>query len=239
MSAAGKPPSRYSRAALARVVAVMAGAMLVGLPSSGITGLEGGALRPAFAAAPVPEHSKAPVLPLLRAALGPSPLTVLRGAKAEPPAVDRSPLGTSAEVIAFIKEQEGLSLVAFTGPGGCTLIGYGHRTDAPLGTEIALAEAERLLKDDIAVMEAAVHRAVKVPMTKAEFSAMVALAYNIGPNAFARSSVARRLNAGDRDGAAEAFLLWTKLRRDGTLVESSHLKARRQAERDMFRAGTA
>jgi GH24 family phage-related lysozyme (muramidase) len=46
--------------------------------------------------------------------------------------------------------------------------------------------------------------------TGTEFGAMVALAYNIGIAAFARSSVLRLHKAGDKAGAARAFGLWNK-----------------------------
>ncbi|HZV17996.1 MAG TPA: lysozyme [Sphingobium sp.] len=41
-----------------------------------------------------------------------------------------------------------------------------------------------------------------------QFAAAISLTYNIGEVAFARSTVARRFNAGDWRGGCDAFLMW-------------------------------
>ena len=41
-----------------------------------------------------------------------------------------------------------------------------------------------------------------------QFDALVSLVFNIGTGAFARSTLLKRLNVGDYNGAAEAFLMW-------------------------------
>lgn len=43
-----------------------------------------------------------------------------------------------------------------------------------------------------------------------QLAAAVSLAYNIGPNAYCKSTVARRFNAGDWAGACAAFEMWTR-----------------------------
>src|SRR5690606_17873094 len=43
-----------------------------------------------------------------------------------------------------------------------------------------------------------------------QFAAAISLSYNIGTAAFARSTVARRFNAGDWRGGCEAFLMWNR-----------------------------
>jgi lysozyme len=57
--------------------------------------------------------------------------------------------------------------------------------------------------------------------------ASLSLAWNIGVNAYARSSVARRFNAGDWQGGCDAFRLWN--RAGGRVVKG--LSRRRAAER--------
>jgi len=41
-----------------------------------------------------------------------------------------------------------------------------------------------------------------------QFAAAISLTYNIGPAAFARSTVAKRFNAGNWSGGCDAFLSW-------------------------------
>lgn len=153
-------------------------------------------------------------------------------ARVEPPFAGVS---TIESVLAEIRAQEGLRLEAYTGPAGTVLIGYGHAgDDVSLGMTISEAEAEALLRADIGRFEDAIRSQIAVPVNENEFSAMVHLAYNIGTGNFAESSVRRLLNEGDRAGAADAFLLWNKVRENGALVESPHLTARRQHERALF-----
>ncbi|MBT2186177.1 lysozyme [Sphingobium nicotianae] len=66
-----------------------------------------------------------------------------------------------------------------------------------------------------------------------QFAASISLAYNIGPAAFARSSVARHFNAGDWRGGCEAFLMWN--RAGGRVVTG--LDRRRHDERTLCLTG--
>jgi lysozyme len=59
---------------------------------------------------------------------------------------------------------------------------------------------------------------------------MLSLAYNIGPGAFSGSSVLKRFNQGDMQGAADAFLMWNK--GGGKVLKG--LTRRREAERELF-----
>jgi len=66
-----------------------------------------------------------------------------------------------------------------------------------------------------------------------QLAASISLAYNIGGAAFARSSVARRFNAGDWRGGCEAFLMWN--RAGGRVVQG--LVNRRLDERRLCLTG--
>jgi hypothetical protein len=87
----------------------------------------------------------------------------------------------------------------------------------------------RLLREDVAKFEAAVNRAVGEAaldeLGQRAFDAMLSLAFNIGATGFEGSTVVRRARAGDRMGAADAFLLW---RRPAVLLP------RRRRERAVF-----
>src|SRR5690606_4040219 len=68
-----------------------------------------------------------------------------------------------------------------------------------------------------------------------ELDAMVDLAYNIGVGAFQGSTLVRKFNAGDTDGAADEFLRWN---RSGGRVLLG-LRRRRKADRCLFLGTTA
>ncbi len=68
-------------------------------------------------------------------------------------------------------------------------------------------------------------------------AAAVSLAYNIGTTAYCRSTVDRRFDAGNWRGGCDAFLMWTKARVGGRLVEVRGLRLRRERERAMCLRG--
>ncbi len=72
-----------------------------------------------------------------------------------------------------------------------------------------------------------------VPVTQQQFDAMVSLAFNVGAHAFSKSTLVRKLNAGDVRGAADEFLRWNKA--GGQVLDG--LVRRRRAERDLFLTG--
>lgn len=76
----------------------------------------------------------------------------------------------------------------------------------------------------------ALNAVIKVPVTQTMFDAMASLAFNIGSGAFSRSTLLRKLNARDYQGAANEFLKWNKSK--GKVL--SGLTRRRTAERQLF-----
>lgn len=132
-----------------------------------------------------------------------------------------------------IRKSEGLRLKSYY-LAGQWLIGYGHAGTAAPEMAITRADAERLLVADVKDAERAVRMLVAAPVNENEFSALVALAYNMGGGAFAQTEVLRRLNAGDRAGAAEAFRYIIAADIKGERVVLKSLKRRRAAERALF-----
>lgn len=141
---------------------------------------------------------------------------------------------TSATGLAFISREEGVILHPYNDSRGFATVFVGHliaqrpvipadfQRFAPLTREHAI----EYLRRDVRVAESAVNGGVKVPLNQNEFDALVSLTFNIGNGAFAGSTVLRRLNAGDRRGAADAFLMWH--------IGGAGLIFRRQRERTLF-----
>ena len=138
--------------------------------------------------------------------------------------------------IDLIKKFEGFRAEAYKDSVGIWTIGYGTTAMARVGIEpkagMRITEQEALGYLDAAVTKFSheVTRLLKQPANENEFGAMVSLAYNIGPGAFAKSSVLRLFNAGDKEGAADAFLLWNKA--GGKVLRG--LVRRRDAEKRLF-----
>lgn len=144
---------------------------------------------------------------------------------------------TSDRGVALIKAHEGLRLQAYQDPVGVWTIGVGHTTAAgppkvERGMKITEAGADAILRQDLAKFEGYVTDAVKVPLNQNEFDALVSWTFNLGPSNLRSSTLLRKLNAGDRAGAADEFLKWDKA--GGKKLAG--LTKRREAERALFRA---
>ena len=137
--------------------------------------------------------------------------------------------------IEFIRQLEGEKLTAYPDIVGIWTIGVGHTgfvdgKPVARGMAITKEKSKEILTEDLKRFESAVNDAVKVTLTQNQFDALVSLAFNIGEGAFARSTLVNKLNAGDKKGAAEQFLVWKNA---GGRV-SQGLLNRRQKEKAMF-----
>ncbi|MEB2843820.1 lysozyme [Endobacterium cereale] len=149
---------------------------------------------------------------------------------------------TSAKALTIIKNSEGLKLRAYLCPANVPTIGYGTTaglTKADVGKKtITEAEAERLLKADVAGFEKDVAKLVKVPITDDQFGALVSFAYNLGAGALASSTLLKRINAkASMSDIQASWLQWNKARVNGKLTALRGLTIRRQAEFNLFKAG--
>lgn len=136
----------------------------------------------------------------------------------------------------LVKEFEGLRLTAYRDMVGVYTIGYGTTAAAGVGItpksgmKITQAQAETYLVAALEKFAATIRPKITAPITENEFGAFLSLAYNVGPDAFARSTALRKFNAGDKVGAADAILMWTKA--GGKVVKG--LVRRREAEKRLF-----
>lgn len=156
----------------------------------------------------------------------------------------QQPTNISENGLSLIKSFEGKYYEGYLCPAGVWTIGYGHTGEtlgrpSPKGMRISDADIDNLLKKDMTSFEKAVLRSVTVPLKQHQFDALVSLAFNIGAGNFATSTLLKKLNKKDYDGAAEQFLVWNKITNPQTKKKevSNGLVRRRQAERHMFLTG--
>lgn len=131
----------------------------------------------------------------------------------------------------FLKRYERFRPTAYKPtPNDVFTCGYGHTRDVVETTTCDMPQALEWLHEDSAKAAGAVNHAITVPMTQAQFDAMVSLCFNIGTGAFAESTLVRMFNDGDTHGAAAQFGRWNKQR--GRPLDG--LTARREDEMDHF-----
>ena len=92
-------------------------------------------------------------------------------------------------------------------------------------------EIEELFAQDVASFERGVLRLIPgVVGRQGSFDALVSFAFNAGLGNLQRSTIRMKANRGDWEGAAEAFMSWTK----GGGKELPGLVRRRKAEIELF-----
>jgi len=133
----------------------------------------------------------------------------------------------------MVEHWEGTRLTPYRDIAGITTVCTGETRVAMRRYTSAECAAmlRRALADDYAP---AVLKAVPALRDRPhQLAAALSLAYNIGPAAFARSTVARRFNAGDWRGGCDAFLMWVNA--GGRRVQG--LVNRRESERKLCLRG--
>lgn len=142
-------------------------------------------------------------------------------------------LTLSAAGAGAIVAYEGLHKVAYVDPVGIVTVCAGHTKTAKLGQVKTLAECEALLKEDVKEVEVAVRRLVTVPLTQAQFDALVSFTFNVGSSNLAKSTLLKKVNAFDCWGAGAEFMRWTY----GGGKELPGLVIRRASERKHWETG--
>lgn len=102
------------------------------------------------------------------------------------------------------------SCVAYLCPARVPTIGWGCTEGVKLGMRWTREEADAAFMRELEKFEFAVQRLVTVEMNQNEFDALTSFAYNCGEGALGKSTILRKLNKGDRKGAAAAFHMWNK-----------------------------
>ncbi|HEY9887373.1 MAG TPA: lysozyme [Candidatus Obscuribacterales bacterium] len=152
-----------------------------------------------------------------------------------PPPPDAGGDRINQDGLTIVKHFEGRELRAYQDSVGVWTIGYGHTAAAGpptvvAGQTITEAEAEAILKRDLGLFENGVRSVVAVPLNSNQFSALVSFSFNVGVGALRDSTLLRKLNAGDYQGAADEFPRWVKA--GGQTLPG--LVRRRDAERALF-----
>lgn len=124
---------------------------------------------------------------------------------------------------------EGRTYKAYQDVAGVRTVCDGHTgSDIISGRQYSDSDCDRLLQNDLRSVKKVVDGVVKVPLSEYQRASLYSFAYNIGPSAFTRSTLLKKLNAGDRAQACEELRRW---------VYAGGIKWRRlMHRRDMERA---
>lgn len=147
-------------------------------------------------------------------------------------------MNVSDEGLKFIAGHEGMVLKPYNDPSNFCTIGIGHligrrpcnQSDYSQWGTLTEQEAYDLFRSDARRFIDAVNDLVNVKLTQNQFDALVSFSFNVGEGNFSRSTLLKKLNAGDYQGAADEFPRWNKSA--GRTLRG--LTRRRKEERELF-----
>ena len=150
-------------------------------------------------------------------------------------------------VIEMIKHHEGVRTKPYQCPALIWTVGVGHVIDQshikvkleerkalpiPDGWNrtLSMGEVDEMLAKDLGSFEAGVRRLCPDGLTPGRLGALTSFAFNVGLGNLQRSTLRMKHNRSDYEGAAEAFLDWTKA--GGKVLKG--LVTRRNDERALY-----
>ncbi len=142
----------------------------------------------------------------------------------------------NAAGLALVKQWEGLKTKAYRDVAGVWTIGYGHTSAAGApavtpGMVTSEAQADDILRADLATFEERVLRLVKVPLSDNQFAVLVSFDFNTGR--LGKSTLLNKLNGGDYDAVPGELMKWVNA--GGKRVKG--LVNRRAAEAGLWAKG--
>ena len=134
--------------------------------------------------------------------------------------------------IDFIIKEERERLTAYKCAAGVWTIGVGHTgKDVYQGLKITKEQSRKLLSKDIEKFEKAVSKQITVPLTQAQFDALVSFTFNLGEGNLQKSTLRKKINskASDEEIGKE-FNKWV----NAGGKKLAGLVKRRQREANLF-----
>ena len=135
-------------------------------------------------------------------------------------------------LIALIKKFEGCKLVAYLCPANVWTVGWGATgPDVKAGVRWSQEEADaRLKKDAVVYWLASVKLSPRLAYSETKHSAIADFCYNLGVGRYKASTLKKRVDEGDWEGAVEELEKWVW----GGGRKLPGLVARRKAEGELL-----
>lgn len=149
--------------------------------------------------------------------------------------IGKSIAGLSAVGLLLIATNEGFSPTPYKDTAGIVTNGFGNASINPSKT-VTVVEALADLKTNTTSAGIAVNTCIHNTLTQGQYDSYVSLAYNVGNNAFCKSTMAKKANAGDRVGSCNEFDRWIYVAGKDCRIKSSNCSGivkRRKAEKEL------
>lgn len=143
--------------------------------------------------------------------------------------------GLMAAAVALVGAWEGMKLVTYRDIVGVPTVCFGETRGVKMGDRYTAEQCREMLGDGLVEFETGMRHCITNPdaIPDKPYVTFLSLSYNIGTGAFCRSTLVRKLNAGDIRGACNELPKWN--RAGGRVVKG--LSNRRAAEQKMCLEG--
>ena len=141
--------------------------------------------------------------------------------------------GVLAAAVSIIGLWEGRSLVAYVDPVGIPTICDGYTHGVQLGDVATPQQCDALTAQEAGKALSVVDGSVPAQLPDGVRIALTSFVYNVGPGSYLRSTLLRKLRAGDYVGACNELPRWVYA--GGRKLRG--LERRRQAEREICLSG--
>lgn len=140
-------------------------------------------------------------------------------------------LGFSAAGLIMLAMHEGYSHKPYKDTGGVVTNGFGNATLSPNRT-VTVIDALTDLQVNTQKTGEAVSKCITAEITQGQYDAYVSFAYNVGVNAFCKSTMAKFANQGDKVASCNQFDRWVYVAGKDCRIASSNCRgiAKRRAE---------
>lgn len=142
-------------------------------------------------------------------------------------------IGITATLLSFTQGHEGMRYKAYLDTGGVATICYGHTKGVALGMTATKAQCDKWLIEDLQIAQQGVRKHLKASVNRNQIDAYTDFVFNVGEGAFAKSTMLKKANAGDRAGSCAEFLRWVYVGKLDCRLSSSRcsgIPKRRDAE---------
>jgi lysozyme len=133
---------------------------------------------------------------------------------------------SAAALVGLVAHEGYTSKAVIPIPGDVPTVGFGTTEGVKMGDSTTPVKALARAYSDITKFEGAVKKCVTVPLHQYEYDAYISLAYNIGTGNFCSSTLVKKLNAQDYEGACREVPRWDRAK--GRVVKG--LTQRREME---------
>lgn len=124
-------------------------------------------------------------------------------------------LAVSATCLVGIAGREQYRSAAYPDSGGVWTVGYGETKGVKKGDKTTPERALARLQTSVDEYAKGIQSCMgDIPMTQYEYDAMVDMAYNVGAGAVCKSSIPRKMRAGQYAEACQTILSFDKITKD-------------------------